>query len=692
MICPKCGNDNKNTATFCMSCGTSLIQRKSVFHAKSSGDIGPARKMTRRIDSASQTDKEATFPESGSSRLKSIPDSLRQGRYEIVRQLGAGGMGRVFLADDTLMNFPVVVKEMLPLVITQNEKKYMEDRFKEEAQLLFRLKHQGLPKVMEYFTENESLFLIMEYVKGENLEEAAKKRPGGRISMDECLNWMGKILNVLKYLHSQDPPIIHRDIKPANIMLGDDGEVMLVDFGVARALAATTSTRVGTPGFASIDHFTGKFCPASDIFSLGATFHYLLSADDPRDRGDFLFPALSRYRKDVPDGFQRILDKSVEMKKEDRYQTVDEMLMALDSFKRDYSRGIHGVERPVAKSHPRNVAASPVQSQTSTFQEGKGDTLQMEGKSVGRPSVPSSSRPVTEEIPGGKADSTLKIKSKSTASLPSDEFSQKDTGKKNSLPVFIAVGAILLLVIFTTFFLLFIGAARKARFKKRSMAISAVVKPGEVVFDLNLKNAELKVYHSDGQFCGLWKLKDGKLAVIKSNKNEKLSPPDIKVSASSDKISLNPGEYIIRISKPGHFEFVKGKSKGGKGVKVESGKQVDVNGKWVPFPSILVTINQDAKIFLDGKEVGRTSNKKFEIKGLREGVTYKVMAKRGGYYNKEKKVKITKRRGITRRFLTLDKIPAQTQPSRPSYSPSTYRRVKPVRRQPVIRKPLGDDI
>jgi serine/threonine protein kinase len=97
------------------------------------------------------------------------------------------------------------------------------------------LKHLNLPRVTEYFTESGCLFLVMDYVEGENLERVAEKHPDNRITVEEYLNWMIVVLDILKYLHNQNPPIIHRDIKPANIMLTGNGDIYLVDFGVARA-------------------------------------------------------------------------------------------------------------------------------------------------------------------------------------------------------------------------------------------------------------------------------------------------------------------------------------------------------------------------------------------------------------------------------------------------------------------------
>jgi tRNA A-37 threonylcarbamoyl transferase component Bud32 len=269
--------------------------------------------------------------------------TLQGDRYTIIRELGSGGMGRVYLSHDEKMESEVVIKEMLPFLATPKERDYIRKHFKEEAKMLYRLKHPGLPRVTDYFFEGDSIYIIMEYIKGKDLESIIKGRSDGKISLDEFFQWIIRVLDVLKYLHSQDPPIIHRDIKPGNIMLTDDGDVFLVDFGVAKAIAGktVTQTRVGTPGFASPEHFFGKFILSSDIYSLGATFHYLLTGDDPRSRNPFDYPPLNLYRDDIPQDLQKLLDKMLETERENRYALVEDVrrdLVALS--KRLAAKGI----------------------------------------------------------------------------------------------------------------------------------------------------------------------------------------------------------------------------------------------------------------------------------------------------------------------------------------------------------------
>ena len=374
MFCPDCGSKIDEDGTECRFCRKSAALKEN--HKTESGDFSlddfNTTEPTFEPDYSEPVNEVSLMSNEQESffMLYPIPLSVRQGRYSIVRQLGAGGMARVFLAKDALMNYPVVLKEMPPLFITREQEDYMKKRFRKEAQLLYRLRHKNLPRVTEYFIEGGSMFLVMDYIDGENLEKLRSKLPGKRISVEQCVKWMTEILHILTYLHNQEPPIIHRDVKPSNIMLTKEGEIFLVDFGTARASGSLTFTRVGTPGYASMEHFTGKFCPSSDLYSLGATFHSLLSGDEPGHREDFDFPPLSLYRDDIPNVLQQILEKMLQLKKEDRYQSAEEILNDLDNIDGKGEQRFQDILLPVYKSWTETTpktAILPVQPSTVTI-------------------------------------------------------------------------------------------------------------------------------------------------------------------------------------------------------------------------------------------------------------------------------------------------------------------------------------
>jgi formylglycine-generating enzyme required for sulfatase activity/serine/threonine protein kinase len=213
------------------------------------------------------------------------PNSILQNRYRVVRKLGEGGMGAVYEAVDQRVSCVVALKETFA-----GREGEARNAFEREAALLANLRHQALPKVMDYFSENEGDFLVMEFIPGYDLAELLDLR-GGPFPQSQVLRWADDLLRVLEYLHGQEPPILHRDIKPSNLKLTKQGEVFLLDFGLAKGslghmptLATSRSVRGYTPIYAALEQIHGHGTDArSDIYSLGATLYHLLTGVAPID-------------------------------------------------------------------------------------------------------------------------------------------------------------------------------------------------------------------------------------------------------------------------------------------------------------------------------------------------------------------------------------------------------------------------
>src|SRR5262249_22800632 len=152
--------------------------------------------------------------------------------------------------------------------------------FNREAQLLSKLNHPQIVKVLDHFVENGRSYQLLEYLNGQDLRQHV--RQNGVRREDEVLAWGIQMAEILKYLHEQDPPIVHRDVTPDNFVLRQDGSIVLIDFGAANEFVGNaTGTLVGKQAFISPEQFRGKSVTASDIYALGGTLHFLLTGEDP---------------------------------------------------------------------------------------------------------------------------------------------------------------------------------------------------------------------------------------------------------------------------------------------------------------------------------------------------------------------------------------------------------------------------
>ncbi len=240
------------------------------------------------------------------------PGTILQGRYAIDRLLGGGGMGMVYLArDQRLANRPCAIKEMVDHFIDQAQRIEANEYFAREADTLAQLKHQAIPAITDRFELANRHYLVMEYVEGRNLEEELAVR-GEPLPEGLVIDIARQLCDVLVYLHGLAPPIIYRDMKPSNVMLNSNGRVVLVDFGIARLFkAARKGTMIGTLGFAPPEQYQGLVDPRSDIYSLGATLHYVLTGRDPEKFPPFSFPPVRDLRPAVSSNLAGAIDAAL---------------------------------------------------------------------------------------------------------------------------------------------------------------------------------------------------------------------------------------------------------------------------------------------------------------------------------------------------------------------------------------------
>ncbi|HXD90887.1 MAG TPA: protein kinase, partial [Candidatus Binataceae bacterium] len=256
-----------------------------------------------------------------------LPDAhLLDGRYRIHKILGRGGMGRVYLANDTrLANRPVAAKEMV-LGDGIEEKKAVED-FNREARVLASLSHPSIPQVIDFFVERGRHYLVMEYVAGADLQYRLDQLgPKARLPENQVLAWARQILDVLHFLHNQTPPLIYRDFKPGNIMIDRQDRAMLIDFGIARFLPpGGRGTQIGSVGYAPPEQYLGKLEPRSDVYALAATMHQLLTGRDPQLEPPFSFPPIRQLAPDVSAVTEAVVMRALEQDIEKRPRSAREM-------------------------------------------------------------------------------------------------------------------------------------------------------------------------------------------------------------------------------------------------------------------------------------------------------------------------------------------------------------------------------
>jgi serine/threonine protein kinase len=217
--------------------------------------------------------------------------SLLAGRYRILDKIGEGGFGLVYKARDTKHRGRLVaIKEIDLGALSSRQIIEATDSYNREITLLSRLEHRNLPRVHDHFTDATHWYLVLQYIKGETLEEYLKHAPGGRLLLKEVCKIGIQLSGVLGFLHVHKPPIIFRDVKPANIMRTRRGRLYLIDFGIARRFTPDKrrdTGPLGSPGYAAPEQYgTAQSTEQTDIYGLGATLRTLLTGKEPYEDDD----------------------------------------------------------------------------------------------------------------------------------------------------------------------------------------------------------------------------------------------------------------------------------------------------------------------------------------------------------------------------------------------------------------------
>jgi serine/threonine protein kinase len=276
--------------------------------------------------------------ETSSSELAA--GAMLQNRYRVVRRLGKGGMGAVYEALDLRLDVTVAIKE------TFSNDEHLRKQFEREARMLAHLHHPSLPRVSDYFTEGDRAFLVMQFIEGVDLARIMAQQPGP-FPLESVVAWADQLLDALIYLHSRDRQVIHRDIKPHNLKLTPQGQIALLDFGLAKAQQRTAG---GATSSEAVFGYTKQYAPLeqmqdlatgpqSDIYALGATLYHLLTGVKPPDaltraaaleqsRADPLRPA-NEVHWAIGSEISAILMRAMAQSPDDRYASAMDFRNAL---------------------------------------------------------------------------------------------------------------------------------------------------------------------------------------------------------------------------------------------------------------------------------------------------------------------------------------------------------------------------
>lgn len=253
-------------------------------------------------------------------------------RYEILKEIGRGGMSIVYLAMDNRLNKSLVVKDIRKRANSDNV--FLANSLVIEANMLKKLDHGSLPRIYDIIESEGDIYVVMDYIEGESLKE--KQSREGIIPAKRVIDWAKQLANVLGYLHTRKPyAIIYRDMKPENVMLTPEGKIKLIDFGIAREYKTenlSDTTNLGTKSYAAPEQLSGKQTDArSDIYSLGLTLYFLVTGKNINEP-PFEIKPIRYWDSSLPEGLEHIINKCTQSEPNDRYQDCEELAYDLENI------------------------------------------------------------------------------------------------------------------------------------------------------------------------------------------------------------------------------------------------------------------------------------------------------------------------------------------------------------------------
>jgi len=319
IICKKCNAKNDKSAKFCGRCGAAL-------------------------DSVSQSNEFDMYGDS----------DVIGGKYRIESIIHRGDTGVVFRARDTETGERVAIKEIIPPPEIRNEVGGREFHFtpktdgikisdkdiinilRKKCHIIFHLSHKSIPRIVSLFMENGKFYLVTEFVYGQDLRTIMYERRNTPLPQSQVIAWFHQMLDLLDYLHGRYPPVILYNIKPSHFMVSVGDRIYLIDTGLSHFFRSIKKGEMtGIPGFASPEQYKGVVDEKSNIYSLGAIIHYLLTGIDPTspDVPSFSFENIKNRNPGVTPGFEGLIMKMLSMKPGDRPESIHHIRVALENMK-----------------------------------------------------------------------------------------------------------------------------------------------------------------------------------------------------------------------------------------------------------------------------------------------------------------------------------------------------------------------
>ena len=321
MRCPECQTDNSEDSRYCRRCATPL----------------PLAAAGGYQDSPT-----LTF---SSPQPELTPGTIFAGRYLVIEEIGQGGMGRIYKVLDKEINERVSLKLIKPEIAANRE---VIERFQNEIRITRKISHKNICRMYHLSREKDTYYITMEYVSGENLKSMIRMTK--QMSVETALDIGQQVCQGLAEAHRLG--VIHRDLKPQNIMIDEDGNVRILDFGIARSLetkgATTPGMMIGTPEYMSPEQVdSGEVDQRTDIYSLGLLLYEMLTGRPPFE-GENSLNVIYKQKHEAPRdprslnpevsaSFSRVILKCLEKQKELRYQTAEELLADLRSLEQEHA-------------------------------------------------------------------------------------------------------------------------------------------------------------------------------------------------------------------------------------------------------------------------------------------------------------------------------------------------------------------